>query len=123
MLLIGLDYAGKTTLLEKLKGLYRPTENNHGNRPPIPPNKIPPTIGMNLAKLGYQGYRMILWDLGGQVKMRHIWEKYYDDAECIVFIVDSCDRERLEEAKLTYGKSTSLYLLLIISARLTSSGD
>ena len=43
--------------------------------------------------------------------MRHIWEKYYDDAECIVFIVDSCDRERLEEAKLAYGKITLSLLL------------
>ncbi len=43
--------------------------------------------------------------------MRHIWEKYYDDAECIVFIVDSCDRERLEEAKLAYGKIDSTLLL------------
>ncbi len=96
ILIVGLDYAGKTTLLEKIKGKY-------GNLPSIPPEKIPPTIGMNLARIQYRGNAMILWDLGGQLKMRNIWEKYYDDANAIVFVVDSADRGRLDEAKSTFG--------------------
>ena len=97
ILLIGLDHAGKTTLLERIKTQF-------GNLPGIPPEKIPPTIGMNLAKIFYKGTQVIIWDLGGQIKMRNIWEKYYDSAHAIIFVVDSADIGRLEEAKLAYGE-------------------
>jgi hypothetical protein len=88
VLVIGLDYAGKTTMLEKIKKLF-------GNQEGIPPDKIPPTIGMNcnffffsprfvhiycfprsirylylcskVAKVRYRGSEVIFWDLGGQV--------------------------------------------------------
>lgn len=97
LLLIGLDHAGKTTLLERIKTQFG---NMHG----IPPDKIPPTIGMNLAKINYKGTQVIIWDLGGQIKMRNIWEKYYETAHAIIFVVDSADIGRLEEAKLAYGR-------------------
>lgn len=95
VLIIGLDHAGKTTLLEKVKSKF-------GNIPSIPAEKIPPTIGMNLAKIFYRGTQVIIWDLGGQIKMRTMWENYYDSAHAIVFVVDSADVGRLEEAKLAY---------------------
>eukprot|EP01039_Chlorochromonas_danica_P008889 gene8889-9808_t len=94
VLIVGLDHAGKTTLLERIKALY--------HLPSIPLEKIPPTIGMNLAKIVYRGHVVIIWDLGGQIKMRNIWEKYYEDAHAILFVVDSADLGRLEEAKLAY---------------------
>eukprot|EP01035_Chromulina_nebulosa_P024542 gene24542-31962_t len=96
VLIIGLDYAGKTTTLEKIKGKFG------NNLHPIPPERIPPTIGMNLAKITYSGTQVVIWDLGGQIKMRNMWEKYYDDANAIVFVVDASDMSRLEEAILAY---------------------
>lgn len=98
ILIIGLDHAGKTTLLERIKSQF-------GHLPSIPAEKIPPTIGMNLAKIYYRGTQVVMWDLGGQIKMRNIWERYYDSAHAIVFVVDSSDIGRLEEAKLAYGNS------------------
>jgi ADP-ribosylation factor related protein 1 len=95
VLLIGLDHAGKTTILERMKSRY-------GNGPGIPPEKIPPTVGMNLAKIYMKGTQLIIWDLGGQVKMRSIWERYYDEAHVVIFVVDSADIGRLEEAKFAY---------------------
>ena len=73
-----------------------------GNGQSIPPEKIPPTIGMNLAKIQYLGSQVIIWDLGGQIKMRDMWEKYYDEENAIIFLVDSADTYRLEEARLAY---------------------
>ena len=67
---------------------------------------------MNLAKIQFGGYQVIIWDLGGQIKMRNMWEKYYDDANAIVFVVDSADITRLEEAKLAYGITNNNYYVI-----------
>lgn len=111
VLIIGLDHAGKTTLLEKIKSKI-------GKLHSLPIDKIPPTVGMNLAKISYMGSQVILWDLGGQMKMRGIWEKYYDETDCIIFVVDSTDVGRLMEAKLAFGKLMSVfvceYMILIL---------
>lgn len=96
ILLVGLDYAGKTTILEQVKHKF-------AHLPAIPPDRIPPTIGMNLGRVTYHNHQFIIWDLGGQFKMRNLWEKYYEEAHAIIFVVDSNDAARLEEAKLAYG--------------------
>lgn len=95
ILLIGLDHAGKTTILETIKSKF-------GHLHALPHDKIPPTIGMNLAKINYRGTHIVMWDLGGQMKMRGIWEKYYDEADAVVFVVDSTDVARLLEAKMAF---------------------
>ena len=95
VLIIGLDHAGKTTLLEQIKTRF-------GNTPGVPPEKIHPTVGMNLAKIKFKGSQVILWDLGGQVKMRSMWERYYAEANAVIFVVDSADVGRMDEAKLAY---------------------
>jgi ADP-ribosylation factor related protein 1 len=104
-LVIGLDYAGKTTLLERIKSKF-------GHLPSIPIDRIPPTIGMNLARIDFRGSQVVFWDLGGQIKMRSMWEKYYDDAHAIIFVVDSRDIDRLEEAKLAFGKVPIIALVM-----------
>lgn len=96
ILILGLDMAGKTTLLEQMKGIF-----NHP-QPGIPPERIPPTIGLNIAKMNVDKCRVIFWDLGGQVRMRSIWEKYYAEAHGMIFVVDSADVGRFEEAKLAF---------------------
>ena len=95
VLVIGLDHAGKSTLLEHIKTVYT---RNYG----LPADKITPTIGMNLGKFKHKGTQVIMWDLGGQLKMRAIWERYYDEAQGVVFVVDAADPARLQEAKAAY---------------------
>jgi ADP-ribosylation factor related protein 1 len=95
VLVIGLDHAGKSSLLERIKTLYNTT-------PGLSMEKITPTIGMNLAKLNHMGAQVIIWDLGGQAKMRSIWEKYYAEANAVIYVVDAADRGRLSEAKMAY---------------------
>ena len=78
VLIIGLDHAGKTTLLEQIKTKFG---NTHG----LPPEKIPPTVGMNLAKIRFKGSQVILWDLGGQVLTCHLAYKFKYVKQTIVY--------------------------------------
>ena len=58
---------------------------------------------MNLAKIIYSHkYHIVFWDLGGQSKIRSMWEKYYLEADCIIYVVDSVDQSRLEETKSAF---------------------
>lgn len=95
ILIIGLDHAGKTTLLERIK-------SELGNTPGLPPDRIPPTVGMNLAKIHFRGAQAVFWDLGGQVKVRSLWQKYYQEADAVVYVVDAADLPRIEEAKAAF---------------------
>ena len=85
ILLLGLDAAGKTTILYKL---------NLGDTV----NTIP-TIGFNVESLRYKNIEMNCWDIGGQKKIRKLWYHYYEGADAVIFVVDSNDPERFQEAK------------------------
>lgn len=112
ILILGLDHAGKTTLLEQMKGIYK-------KMPGIPPDRIPPTIGLNIGKMDINQCQCMFWDLGGQQRMRGIWEKYYADgmftvlsfslsltplrtAHAMIFVIDSADAGRMDEALLAF---------------------
>eukprot|EP00160_Parvularia_atlantis_P018609 Unigene6976_Nuclearia_a/m.21372 Unigene6976_Nuclearia_a/g.21372 ORF Unigene6976_Nuclearia_a/g.21372 Unigene6976_Nuclearia_a/m.21372 type:complete len:200 (-) Unigene6976_Nuclearia_a:68-667(-) len=89
VLLLGLDNAGKTTLLESLKSVY-------AGIVPRPPHQIVPTVGLNIGRINVDGIKLSIWDLGGQLELHGIWEKYYDECHGIVFVIDSTDVDRLE---------------------------
>lgn len=91
ILILGLDRAGKTTVLEKMKEM-------HG-MPGLEWDKILPTVGLNVGRIDAHGCLLIFWDLGGQVGLRTIWDKYYDEAHAVVYVVDAADADRLETAK------------------------
>mmetsp|Transcript_25265 Transcript_25265/g.39126 ORF Transcript_25265/g.39126 Transcript_25265/m.39126 type:complete len:286 (-) Transcript_25265:60-917(-) len=55
----------------------------------LPLHKIRPTIGLNIGKASAYGCKCIFWDVGGQEKMRPLWERYYNDAHALIFVVDS----------------------------------
>ncbi|KAI9026761.1 ADP-ribosylation factor family-domain-containing protein [Hyaloraphidium curvatum] len=99
VIILGLDNAGKTTLLEKIKSIFSGT-------PGIPPEKIAPTVGLNIGKISLADGRSRLnfWDLGGQRDLRSLWEKYYAESHGVVFVIDSGDAERLEECRVAFEK-------------------
>jgi len=113
VLIIGLENAGKSTLLERL--------NFEFNKRGLPPEKIRPTVGLNIGRIETKGIRINFFDLGGQQGLRSIWEKYYSDSNAVLFVVDSADSERLQEAKQTFEsvmeeqKLESLPLLLVVN--------
>ncbi|CAG9801599.1 unnamed protein product [Chironomus riparius] len=91
--LLGLDSAGKTT------ALYRMKFDQYIN--------TVPTIGFNCEKIKLisKGISFLIWDVGGQEKIRALWKSYWRCTDGIIFVVDSCDVERMEEAKMELMKT------------------
>ena len=84
VLMLGLDTAGKTTILYQLKlGEVVTTI---------------PTIGFNVETVERNGVSFTMWDVGGQDKMRLIWRHYYQNTRALIFVVDSNDKDRIELA-------------------------
>jgi len=88
VIMVGLDGAGKTTILYKLK---------LGKSGEIVTTI--PTLGFNVETVEYPGLSLIVWDIGGQDKIRPIWRHYYNDAQGIIFVVDSNDRDRIDDSQ------------------------
>jgi len=85
MVMVGLDAAGKTTVLYKLKlGEVVTTI---------------PTIGFNVEEVEYKNLSLTVWDIGGQDKIRKLWRYYYQGTDGAIFVVDSSDRDRIEDAR------------------------
>ncbi|KAK9504347.1 hypothetical protein O3M35_010702 [Rhynocoris fuscipes] len=101
VLILGLDNAGKTTYLESAK--TKIIKNYKG----MNPNKITTTVGLNIGKIDVSGIRLNFWDLGGQEELQSLWDKYYAESHAIIYIVDSSDRDRIEESKETFDKMIS----------------
>lgn len=92
VLILGIDKAGKTTLLEKLKTMYSDSEG-------LPPDRIVPTVGLNIGRAEALKSKLIFWDLGGQIGLRTIWEKYYEEAHAVIYVVDAACQSRFEDTK------------------------
>jgi len=85
ILMVGLDAAGKTTILYKLKlGEVVTTI---------------PTIGFNVETVEYKNISFTVWDVGGQDKIRPLWRHYYQNTQGVIFVVDSNDRDRIDDSK------------------------
>jgi ADP-ribosylation factor-like protein 3 len=83
LLFLGLDNAGKTTILKAL-GQENPTN-------------IAPTRGFNVKQIAKGNVEFTIWDIGGQKALRAYWSGYFDKTNGIVWVIDSSDTRRLEE--------------------------
>ncbi|GAB4813367.1 hypothetical protein N2152v2_000413 [Parachlorella kessleri] len=72
ILVLGLDNAGKTTIL---------------------------SIGFNVETVTYKNIKFQVWDLGGQTSIRPYWRCYYPNTQAIIYVVDSCDVDRLPTSR------------------------
>lgn len=86
ILLLGLDNAGKTTLLEQIKSKYASHDAPHE-----PKLDTVPTVGQNVSLIDLPNLYLRIWDVGGQHTLRRLWQSYYSSAHAIVFVVDSTD--------------------------------
>jgi len=85
LLMLGLDNAGKTTILKKFNGEAIDT--------------ISPTLGFNIKTLEHRGYKLNIWDVGGQKSLRSYWRNYFESTDGLIWVVDSADRRRLQDCK------------------------
>jgi len=97
VLILGVDKAGKTTLLEKLKSIYLKGGG-------LPPDRVVPTVGLNIGRIEDANAKLVFWDLGGQVGLRAIWEKYYEEAHAIMYVIDAATASSFEDAKSALDK-------------------
>merc|ERR1712150_346523 len=58
-----------------------------------------PTIGFNVETVEYKNISFTVWDIGGQDKIRKLWRHYYLGTAGVIFIIDSNDRDRIEDAR------------------------
>ncbi|EIM20011.1 GTP-binding protein [Wallemia mellicola] len=84
-LFLGLDNAGKTTIMKRING-----EDI---------KSISPTLGFNIKTFVHRGYTLNVWDVGGQRTLRPYWRNYFEQNDGIVWVVDSSDRLRMEDCR------------------------
>ena len=82
ILMVGLDAAGKTTILYQLRLGESITSI--------------PTIGFNVETVQYKNVCFNIWDIGGQERLRALWAHYFESNDAIIYVVDSADTERLD---------------------------
>ena len=90
ILVLGLDNSGKTTILKKLSE----EDIQH----------IMPTQGFNIKSLQHEGFKLNVWDIGGQKSIRPYWRNYFDQTDALIYVIDSADVRRLEETGVELGQ-------------------
>ncbi|KAJ6033196.1 hypothetical protein N7499_009465, partial [Penicillium canescens] len=86
ILMKGPWYSGKTTIL-------------YSQLMKLGPIKTVDTFGFNVETVAYnRDVDLVVWDLGGRDKMRPIWASYFSDLDAIIFVVDSTEIDRLDDA-------------------------
>ena len=91
VLMVGLDGAGKTTTLQSLARGMSACEK--------PQLNTLPTLSYSVDELKWRRERLLVWDVGGQDKLRNLWRHFYSHVSCLVFVLDSNDRQRFSEAR------------------------
>ncbi|XP_053210020.1 ADP-ribosylation factor-like protein 3 isoform X2 [Panonychus citri] len=86
ILLLGLDNAGKTTILKKMSS----EDISH----------ITPTQGFNIKSVQTAGFKLNVWDIGGQRKIRPYWKNYFENTDILIYVIDSSDKKRFEETSI-----------------------
>eukprot|EP00794_Sanderia_malayensis_P007948 gene7948-8805_t len=82
---LGLDNAGKTSILFKMKQDEFVSAIT--------------TIGFNVETIEHKSMKFTIWDVGGLQKLRPLWRHYYLNTQAVIFVVDSSNYERVDEAR------------------------
>jgi len=102
VLFLGLDGAGKTALIEALKGF----KSGHSG-PKLSANQ--PTVGLNVSHTEIRGKSVVLLEVGGGESIRAIWHHYYSEATKIIFVVDGSDAARFGDSQREFTSVLGMY--------------
>lgn len=81
----GLDNAGKTTIVKKILN--------------EDVNTVSPTLGFIIRTIDFKGYKLNIWDVGGQKTIRSYWRNYFEKTDALIWVVDATDRLRMEDCR------------------------
>jgi hypothetical protein len=86
----GLDGSGKSAIIHCMSGepLATPT----------------PTSAFDVRRATLRGYQFNLWDIGGCFENRTRWESFLEQADVVVWVVDTANRERLPELQTEFDR-------------------
>ncbi|KAF2026218.1 ADP-ribosylation factor [Paraphoma chrysanthemicola] len=85
ILMLGLDNAGKTTIVKRIMN--------------EDVNSVSPTLGFIIKTIEYDGYKLNIWDVGGQKTLRTYWKNYFEKTDTLIWVVDATDRERIDDCR------------------------
>ncbi|KZF24121.1 ADP-ribosylation factor [Xylona heveae TC161] len=85
VLMLGLDNAGKTTIVKRIMG-----EDI---------NTVSPTLGFIIKTIDFDGYKLNIWDVGGQKTLRSYWRNYFEKTDALIWVVDATDRLRMDDCR------------------------
>ncbi|KAG9248290.1 ADP-ribosylation factor family protein [Calycina marina] len=85
ILMLGLDNAGKTTIVKRIMG--------------EDVNTVSPTLGFIIKTIEYEGYKLNIWDVGGQKTLRSYWRNYFEKTDALIWVVDATDRLRIDDCR------------------------
>ncbi|KAL3425927.1 ADP-ribosylation factor 4 [Phlyctema vagabunda] len=85
ILMLGLDNAGKTTIVKRIMG--------------EDVNTVSPTLGFIIKTIDYEGYKLNIWDVGGQKTLRSYWRNYFEKTDALIWVVDATDRLRVDDCR------------------------
>lgn len=94
LLMVGLDNAGKTTAVRRLKA----SGAADAAAAQLLLDGISPTLGFSICSLSRRGRKLNVWDVGGQRSLRPYWRNYFERTDGVVWVVDSSDLARLRDA-------------------------
>ncbi len=116
LVVAGLDFAGKTSLINRLFNNYNYLDMVN----------LEPTIGCNTEEYQSDWLKVVIWDLGGQKSNIEEYlqepEKYFVHIDILIFVIDAQDDVRYEQATnylsdiidiLGYLKESPFFIILM----------
>ncbi|EAS32271.3 small GTP-binding protein [Coccidioides immitis RS] len=85
ILMLGLDNAGKTTIVKRIMNEDVTT--------------VSPTLGFIIKTIEFRGYKLNIWDVGGQRTLRSYWRNYFEKTDALIWVVDATDRLRVDDCR------------------------